>query len=385
VGWVLAPFWMYVVFASTAVGICWTVWVLVRGSSYDWAAAGAAARQRPPSVPSADQYRELVPIAPASFEDELLVETAAASVFNAWVRQLPMAPRDPSLLIRSVHLETRHIGRLTSTIDKRTPAWREATLPDRSAVTRSTVTIETIDPWAATPDQVRASSRCVASCGHCVGQGSVACPACNGSTRAKCSVCDGTGKAYGYAVNGSRRLMNCKSCRTKGEVDCEACTSGKATCSPCQGAGTVTRWIEIVETSRTNVDLERDPEAERTFGWNLSDKQTPAHIERDAQIESEVSSEGPLSRENLAHHVPQGWIEAKWRTIQPKIGTDERIRSQTFHVLEIPAVDVSYTMGDEEAETVRFEGRRMLAPPLGPSASGSPHMGVGSGSFATYW
>jgi hypothetical protein len=363
-GWLVSPFWTYVALGGAVAGIGWTALVLVRAARSSGASTGfSTPAPESSSLPAADQYRALVSVEPAAVEDPTLVQAAAVRVFAAWVRQLPMPPRDPSGLVRGTHIQTRHLGRLTSTIMKRTLSWSEAALPGRSAVSRPPVQVDAIDPWAITRSKLHAASRHVGSCAHCAGQGNITCSVCNGTTKAKCSTCNGVGKAYGYAVNGSRRLLKCKSCRAKGEVDCTACSEGKVMCSPCRGWGAVEQWLEVSEASRVDVRLEHNPDVQRVFRWAYDDNQASSPVEADARVSAEISSEGPLSREELARQLPLAWVENEWQTIQPKLASHERVCRQVLQFLEIPAVDVTYSTG-AMAGSVRFEGRRLLAPPM---------------------
>jgi hypothetical protein len=86
-----------------------------------------------------------------------------------------------------------------------------------------------VDPWNADEREVRARSDHVTTCDACGAKGKDQCAVCRGTGRLVCGTCQGQRKQYGYAVNGSRRLLNCTTCRGKGEVDCANCRRGIAT------------------------------------------------------------------------------------------------------------------------------------------------------------
>jgi hypothetical protein len=179
-----------------------------------------------------------------------------------------------------------------------------------------------------------------------------------------CPECKGTGKAYGIASNGSRRKMNCKNCARVGTIPCSSCSDGRVRCRTCSGSGRFRRWLEVVEKSHHDVQIEPDGELTRPFAWGTDGTTATAkEIEVDARIVLEVASQGPTSREALqAASVPSEWLEAHWRNIQPKGRPGERARKQTFWLLEVPSVEVAYSLGAGPEGEVAFEGRRLLAP-----------------------
>ena len=231
-----------------------------------------------------------------------------------------MAPRDPSAAVRSLELRFRQIGRLVSDVAERKVEWRETAYAGATPSSAPPISAETADPWAMPPEALRSASHHIANCDRCSSRGSVSCASCNGTTKAKCAECNGAGKMYGYASNGSRRLLNCKSCKGKGEIKCTACTKGQVQCPACHGSGRLERWLDVVETFRADVQIEPDGELTRAFTWGTDGTpSTRSEIETDAKIACEMSSPGLLSRADLARSVSQEWLNANWERLQPKV------------------------------------------------------------------
>lgn len=363
--WVLSKIWVYLLLSGAAVLVGWVGWTLVRTFGIPSVVPRLAASQTPRlAPPPEEQYRVLVPVDPKVFDEPPLAEAAALQVFAAWAHPLPMAPADLSGVVRSLELRTRRIGRLSSEVAERNATWRETPYTGSAAPSESNASLDSIDLWSASIETLRSTSRHIASCGKCSGEGHSTCGTCGGTTRAVCGACNGAGKAYGIASNGSRRLMNCKECRGKKEVPCTACTKGQATCATCRGSGRLERWIEVEEKVRYDVQIEPDGEMTRAYRWGQDGvPATRDEIEADAKIVTEVVSAASLTDGEIAKHVAADWIAAHWQKIQPKLSQKEHIRKQSFWLLEVPSIELSYALGSSPPTIISFEGLRMLAPP----------------------
>lgn len=363
--WVLSKIWVYLLLSGAVVLVGWVGWTLVRTFGLPSIAPRLTTAQTPRlAPPPEEQYRVLVPVDRKVFDEPRLAETSALKVFAAWAHPLAMAPADLSGLVRSLELRTRRIGRLSSEVAERHATWREIPGTGSAAPTGANVSLDSIDLWSASVETLRSTSRHIASCGKCSGEGHGSCGSCGGTTRAVCAGCNGAGKAYGIASNGSRRLMNCKECRGKKEVPCTACTKGQATCATCRGSGRLERWIEVEEKVRYDVQIEPDGEMTRAYRWGQDGvPATRDEIEADAKIVTEVVSATALTHDDIAKQVAPDWIAAHWQKLQPKLNPKEHIRKQSFWLLEVPSIELSYTLGSSPPTIISFEGLRMLAPP----------------------
>lgn len=364
IAWVLSQIWAYLLVGVAIALGTWITWMITRNLR-SGAAPRMVAVDAPRTAPAPiQQYSSLEPIDRAVFDDTVMAEAAALKVFNTWMRQLPAAPADGSELVRSLELRTRHIGRLVSEVAHRKVVWREAPYSGSEPVTAPRVHPEAVDPWATDEEELKQTSRYIASCERCTSDGTVTCGACRGTTQVQCSACNGAGKAYGYASNGSRRLMNCKTCRGKKELKCTGCEGGKVTCSACHGNGCSERWLEMEEFQRGDVQVEPDGDVTRAYRWGTDGVvASRQEVEADAKILEEIAAEGPLSPEILASKIPNIWLERHWRKIQPKLQIGERVRAQSFLLLEVPTVEVAYSLPGKTPTVISFEGCRMLAPP----------------------
>jgi hypothetical protein len=367
VGWVLSQIWVYLLAGAAVALVGWMAWMLAR--SVRWAPSAARPHlvpaQTPRSAALPDQrYRALVQVDPKVFDDPVLAETAALQVFGSWVAQLPMPPSDPSDVVRSLELRIRHIGRLESELVERSLEWRDAPYGGNDPPTGPKIAPDAVDPWSVTPEDLRAASLYIASCDRCAGDGKVACPNCAGSMRTTCDDCKGAGKAYGLASNGSRRLLNCKVCKGKGDLKCTNCSKGKATCPTCHGLGRNERWLVMVDAKRSDIQVEPDGEVTKAFQWGSDGSAaTLDELEADARVFAHISSAGPLSEGEISATMPAGWMQAHWRNIQPRLRHLERIGTQTLCLLEVPSIELQYSLGSSAPTAICFEGRRMLAPP----------------------
>lgn len=309
-------------------------------------------------------FRELIAIDPKVFDDPATVRGAAVETFAAWARQLPVAPKNPAEFIRSVEPRTRYASRLFTVIAERKVHWRKGPAGSSARVTGLKLEPDSVDPWAESQESLRQISLSILACAPCAGAGAFPCSRCKGTQSVRCPGCGGARKAYGYASNGSRRLMNCKQCGATGALPCTHCDGGRVPCSTCRGTGREEQWLEFVETSRTDILVMLENEELRGLPWaSAANPESPAVMDADAKLLGEVGSRGALTRERAAVLLPEDWLQANWGKVQLQPGPRERIRRQLFQVFEVPSIQVSYAIADAPPTTIHFEGRRMLAPP----------------------
>ena len=332
-----------------------------RGVAPELVVASAPSAAVPPEHP----YRVVLPVEPGVFEDPRRLEAAVSNVFGAWARQLPKAPRDPRETLRGLNLRKRLIGRLTTKLDGRRFAWRAAPYTGRDRMVGGT----RIDPAGLDaynpPGDLRSRSRYLELCRRCGGDGRIECAACGGASRVTCVACAGAGKIHGVTANGARRLLNCKTCKGKATISCSACTKGQVDCASCERSGRIEYWLEVEGGPREgDVQVEPDGAVTRAFPWGKDG--VPAsedEIVKDARVVCAVSKDRLLALEDLPGEVPEGWRSAHWQAIQARLQPGERVVSQTFSLLEVPSVEVTYAVGDE-SQSVELEGLRLLAPPV---------------------
>jgi hypothetical protein len=314
---------------------------------------------------SREAYHSFGEVEPAALADATMTENVARGAFATWVRQSPLATEDPNALLREVRLERRYWGRLESEIVARTAVWHERAYTGSQQVPILPRSAAVVDPWAITVEELRRVSHHICRCDICEGRGSVICPECKGRERVQCSNCQGTGKAYGYAKNGSRRLMNCRICGGRLELQCSSCESGMCRCSICCGSGQKERWLEVAETRRVDSHGGPAEHLPHGFPWRNTAAQTSrAEIGADIRAAGVIDTRGVLTEAQGANLAPVTWIEQYWKDLQPAFRDDERVVRQTFSLFEVPIVTLTYSLPGAEPSTLQFEGLRMLAPPV---------------------
>jgi len=168
-----------------------------------------------------------------------------------------------------------------------------------------------------------------------------------------CTDCSGQGKAYGYASNGSRRLLNCKSCRGKDAIDCSLCRRGIATCNECDGSGRIQRWLEIEQWQRQTVNTHPQSAVHQLL-WRIAP--TDFEVARDTEIVAEIRQPRRITRDD-APNVPSLWFDL----LAPTLEHGERIADQHLRIARFPTYAVRYRLG-REVDHATFSGRS-LAPP----------------------
>jgi hypothetical protein len=317
----------------------------------------------PVAPPPESQFHVAHPVDPSVFDDSTLAETAAVQVFASWASKLPKAPRNAGDAVRSMELRTRLIGRLVTRIEGRRAVWRSAPYAGRDKVGAPALDCAAIDPWNP-PVDLRRLSRHAASCANCQGQGRVACVGCGGAGRVECWSCSGAGKYCGTTANGANRLLNCKQCRGKGDLACSDCRQGRVECPTCHGTKKLECWIEIDASVREDVQVEPDGQVTRAYVWGSDGVHASRQeLERDAAIVCEVARDRALAAEDLPAQLPPDWMAAHGPSLQPDFRPHDRIVSQSFTLLEVPSIELTYCVGDD-VQAIELHGRRMLAPPI---------------------
>lgn len=85
-------------------------------------------------------------------------------------------------------------------------------------------------------------------------------------------------------------------------------------------------------------------------------------LTRDADLVCTVTRGRALEPGDLPSEIPASWLESHWAGLQVRLSPGERIVSQSFTLLKVPSVEVTYAVG-EQRQTISFEGMRLLAPP----------------------
>lgn len=365
----VAALGIYLVVAGAVALLGWLIAVAARREVRGVAAPLAAASAPSAAVPPEQLYHVVRPVEPAVFDEPARLEAAAKDVFSAWARLLPKAPRDPRETVRELHLRRRLIGRLTTKLDGRRFAWRAAPYAGRERTAGG----PPLDPASLDayqpPSDLRARSRYLELCRRCGGDGRLTCPACGGTARVTCAACKGAGKVDGVTANGARRLLNCKTCKGKSTVSCAGCTRGQIDCPGCERSGRIEHWLEVEGGPRDgDVQVEPDGHVTRAFPWGKDGvPASGAEIEKDARVVCTVSKDRLLTPEDLPPEVTAEWRTAHWQDIQERLQPGERVVSQTFALLEVPSVEVTYGVGSE-SQSIELEGLRLLAPPLSADA-----------------
>lgn len=364
--WILVQIGIYLLIGGALALLGWLGWTVMQRIHASKPHPQLVFAETPSLAPPPEEhYRVVLPVDVKVFDDKAQTEAAAMRVFAAWTRPLPLVPDHPEDLIRSLQLRTRRIGRLLSEVAEREGEWKEEPYSGTGATKDPALSLSDAIGSSTAVEEIRKTSRHVATCTHCRGDGKTVCGNCGGTTHGVCPECQGAGKAYGIAKNGSRRLMNCKSCHGgKDSVHCPRCADGTVRCANCTGSGRVERWIELKEKIRYDIQVEPDGEVTRAFRWGKDGTAAPrTEVEEDAKIVTELTAEGVLSHDALTGKVPSDWIAAHWKDIQPKLQDRETVRRQSLWLLEVPSIELSYGVTGKNPTVISLEGRRMLAPP----------------------
>lgn len=256
---------------------------------------------------------------------------------SAWARAIFAAPRRLGALITGVEQHDEIIERVAAHIIRRElHEVRGATAERR--VTRPRLAEAAIDPFAHTPQTLRAVSEHVVACASCAGAGHSRCETCSGIGRAPCPGCGGSGKELSAETG---RLVNCKACKASGSAFCRGCDgSGRMACQACGGGGYQLAWLTLKETQRCEVELPREPPA--AFAHRaLHQPRVLSHQELSAMaILDEQTRDGPLELGPLA--APErDLVKAQLRKVDPRF---ERIDRQQYLKLVVIRRDVVFEM-----------------------------------------
>lgn len=368
-GIAIAALGIYLLIAGAVALIAWLAQRAARQPVVQPSAPRLVATQTSSTVPApATHYRSVHPVDPNVFADTTMAEATAIDVFGAWARQLPKVPKDPTSLVRSLELRTRLIGRLTTKLEGRRFRWNEVPYDGRDRPSALPPDTRQLDPWNP-PADLRSATRYVGVCVPCAGEGRIPCAPCAGTGRQPCIDCSGAGKVYGTTANGARRMLNCKQCRGKATVVCGTCTKGRLDCPKCWRSGKMERWLSVDGGAR-NADIQVEPDGDltRAFVWGRDGvAATREEVAQDAKVLCEVTLPRVITDADLLASVPSAWTAEHWRKIQATLEPGEQVVEQTFTLLEVPSIEVTYALGTER-QAIELEGLRMLAPPPGADA-----------------
>lgn len=281
-------------------------------------------------------------------------EAAARTVFAAWFGQQPGAPKDTGALVRDVRVTHRQLLRQETQIAGRRLSWRRA--PSQGRATPVPEIVATFDPWSPPPD-LEAASRHTVNCSTCATD----CSACGGEGRHVCVECGGDGKQASTAREG--KLINCKRCRGRGDLDCPSCVRRSGGCAPCAGSGKVDQWLAVDTWVRAAYTVSDDAFAS-VFPWTVeSEDAWRMPVGLDADVVAEVRRDEPIRRDQLPAQVHEADRDELHRRLRPKLMADERIVGQTVQVVDLPSLSVSWGTGRLSEVPVEFLGRRLLGPP----------------------
>lgn len=125
--WLLAQIWLFLLAAAGLALLGWLGWTVAMKLRDAPRPVQLQEAKTPSVVPKPQSpYRALVLVDPNSFDDPARTEAAAISVFEAWLQDLPMAPRHAAALVRSLQLRRRSVGRLLSEVVERQASWQES-------------------------------------------------------------------------------------------------------------------------------------------------------------------------------------------------------------------------------------------------------------------
>ncbi|MBV8518458.1 MAG: hypothetical protein JO197_13760 [Acidobacteria bacterium] len=268
----------------------------------------------------------------------------AIAAFARWAARQAGAPRNVESLVTGVTVAAEYVGLIESAVEGRRVVWKTVPASVRSRIT--VPELQTVDPWNIDPATLRARSDHVAICGNCNGEKHVSCGVCSGYGVFVCRACNGQRKQYGYTANGARRLLNCTTCKGKGQVDCGHCRRGVAACPVCAGEGRIQQWLEL-EVWHRPIENVHPHALARQLGW--TGDETNATLQLDANVEADVDRPRALAPADL-DSVPAQWLT----TLAPRLQPGERIQRQHLRIARVPTHTVHYRLGSHEAQTPLF-------------------------------
>lgn len=283
-----------------------------------------------------------------------------AGAVAQWGRARFAGPRHLDALVIGVEHRDEKLERVATRIVKRTLREARVATSARSS-TAPRVALASVDPFAYTPESLRAATEHVSHCAHCHASGRMSCGACNGTGNGRCPACRGLGKVQSTKSN---RMIQCKACKTTGSAPCRTCAgAGSVYCNACMGSGHELAWLELRETEHTEVSVPLDSPLVVTHRALREARPIARGELDDIVVLDERSADGPLDLQQLA--VPdQPAVRAQLARIDPRL---ERVRHQQYLKLSSIRRDVTYEMCGARA-TLSLCGNR-LTPATTPAAT----------------
>ena len=202
-----------------------------------------------------------------------LDDAAAITVTKQW------AERQASTLGRFIvggitHIDYDDVDRYLAsyTIESRTIVVRTEALARKVKPSGVLANLRGFDPWAPDIGERLTSTRTIATCPTCGGEGRHQCPACAGLGDLLCDACGATGSVMS---DRSGKMIKCRSCGGDGRRRCP-CRDGMISCTSCNGKGVATAWLEVERTTR--VVTKRDGDSQ--FLANVAIEEIAANVER---------------------------------------------------------------------------------------------------------
>jgi predicted outer membrane lipoprotein len=250
-------------------------------------------------------------------------------------------------LITRVDVETLRYGRLITRYAIRTGTWAEEPFSGGTNTSSRSVTLESLDLWSGTPEELASRSSHLESCGRCSGSGQVTCPSCHGTLRADCSGCGGSGQRMSRARK-NYRMVNCSDCRGNGKKKCVRCSKGSVGCSPCRASGRMRRWLKVTTTERTQVSLW--PEDSRLHAHPGLARGSPHALQwQGARTLETREHDGPIPPARVGPEAEAAGFLSARPSLEPGLEPLRgRILSQTLEVFEAPSATVHYAFSGSQ-------------------------------------
>ncbi|RYZ35695.1 MAG: hypothetical protein EOO72_11905, partial [Myxococcaceae bacterium] len=273
------------------------------------------------------------------------IEQRARAAAVRWARWR-LGPLGFADLITRVDASLLRYGRLVTRHARRTGTWADEAYSGgantaRQARARAPLTLDSLDLWSASPEELAEQSSHLADCGRCTGAGQVSCPTCHGSLRARCSGCGGSGKRMSKARK-SYKMVNCSECRGNGTKKCVRCSKGSVSCPPCRGSGTLRRWLKVTTEQRTQVRAWPDAKRLSAHPGLLKDS-AQALQWRGSRTLGSVEHAGPLPDAALGEEARSAGFIAARSSLEPSLEPlRDRVLSQKLDVFEAPSATVHF-------------------------------------------
>ena len=289
-------------------------------------------------------------------KDESFREFVLRKRFDEWIQTYH--PKLGSLAHRIKSTEEAYIFFAELSIPKTENSFRTIEQPTDRPKKGAVSNCSGLDPNDYyEPGALKTKTICTLACRDCNETGVKECVACAGNKKNKCPSCNGQLKYHQLDKRGRRRLMNCKTCKKKGTVDCTKCKTGGHVCLKCRGQKRIESWQEIEARKWRQNIIVQDNRIKSIIKRNRLTKEA---LVKEKLNYSLVGTECVDHLLNL--NIPRSLAE----DVATNLGENKKMldskKSINLKVHMIPLFDVKYALPKQSENSVVFLGPKMLLP-----------------------